>query len=133
MGSEKAKKRMAVILKVRSGAMTVTEGAKALGVSRKTYYVWERRALEALASALEDSTSGRPEKEPDPQEALKEKIRVLEQEKELLYLRLGLREEMTGLGGDKKKRRGKGCHHPAEGAARSGEAEGEPAPDMPDA
>ena len=58
--NELARKRAAVIFAVRSGRITAEEGAKQLGVSRKTYYEWERRALEAMTEALENGTSGRP-------------------------------------------------------------------------
>ena len=57
---ELARKRAAVIFAVRSGQITAEEGAKRLGVSRKTYYEWERRALEAITEALEDRAPGRP-------------------------------------------------------------------------
>jgi DNA-binding XRE family transcriptional regulator len=49
-----ARERASIILQVRSGALTATEGAERLGVSRKTYYEWEDRALEAMALALEN-------------------------------------------------------------------------------
>jgi DNA-directed RNA polymerase specialized sigma24 family protein len=42
-----ARERAAIILQVRSGALTATEGAERLGISRKTYYEWEDRALQA--------------------------------------------------------------------------------------
>lgn len=58
--NELARKRAAVIFAVRSGRITAEEGAKQLGVSRKTYYEWERRALEAMTGALENGVSGRP-------------------------------------------------------------------------
>jgi len=58
--NELARKRAEVIFAVRSGRITAEEGAKQLGVSRKTYYEWERRALEAMTDALENGTSGRP-------------------------------------------------------------------------
>ena len=57
---ELARKRAAVIFSVRSGQITAEEGAKQLGVSRKTYYEWERRALEAMTGALENGAAGRP-------------------------------------------------------------------------
>jgi transposase len=57
---ELARKRAAVIFAVRSGQITAEEGARRLGVSRKTYYEWERRALEAMTEVLEDRTPGRP-------------------------------------------------------------------------
>jgi len=57
---ELARKRAEVIFSVRSGQITAEDGAKQLGVSRKTYYEWERRALEAMTDALENGSSGRP-------------------------------------------------------------------------
>jgi len=57
---ELARKRAAVVFAVRSGQITAEEGARRLGVSRKTYYEWERRALEAITAALEDKAPGRP-------------------------------------------------------------------------
>ena len=57
---ERARRRAEVIFAVRSGQITAEEGARRLGVSRKTYYEWENRALEAMTGALEDGASGRP-------------------------------------------------------------------------
>ena len=57
---ELALKRAAVIFSVRSGQITAEEGARRLGVSRKTYYEWEKRALEAMTEAMEDKAPGRP-------------------------------------------------------------------------
>jgi transposase len=67
-----ARERAAVILEVRSGKLTATEGAERLGVSRKTYYEWEDRALKAMALALENHSPGRP---PVPLDAEKEELR----------------------------------------------------------
>ena len=39
----KARERANVILQVQAGLITATEAAQKLGVSRKTYYEWERR------------------------------------------------------------------------------------------
>ena len=77
-----ARERAAIILQVRSGVLTVTEGAGRLGVSRKTYYEWEDRALQGMALALEDHPPGRP---PVPVDAEKEGLqrRVLDLEKKL--------------------------------------------------
>jgi transposase len=57
---ELARKRAAVVFAVRSGQITAEEGAHRLGVSRKTYYEWERRALQAITEAMEDKAPGRP-------------------------------------------------------------------------
>jgi transposase len=74
-----ARQRVLVILQVRSGALTAKEGAKLLGVSRKTYYEWEEKSLKAMAVALENRPSGRPPAPVDLEnKALQERIRDLE-------------------------------------------------------
>lgn len=74
-----ARKRASVIFRVRSGEITAQEGADLLGISRKTYYEWEQRALEAMAAALENRSSGRPVMEKDEEkETLKERVQELE-------------------------------------------------------
>jgi transposase len=57
---ERARQRAAVVFAVRSGQITAEEGARQLGVSRKTYYEWEIRALQAMTEAMEDGDPGRP-------------------------------------------------------------------------
>lgn len=79
-----ARERALVILQVRSGALTAKEGAKLLGVSRKTYYEWEERSLNAMALALENRPAGRPSMPVDEEkERLQEWIQKLEKK---LYL-----------------------------------------------
>src|SRR5512144_2433597 len=79
-----ARERASIILQVRSGALTVTEGAERLGISRKTYYAWEERALQAMALALENHSPGRPA---IPLDAEKEELRREVQDlKKKLYL-----------------------------------------------
>jgi transposase len=79
-----ARERASIILRVRSGALTATEGAERLGVSRKTYYEWEDRALQAMALALENHSPGRPSVPPDAEkDELQSKVRDLEKR---LYL-----------------------------------------------
>ena len=81
---ELARQRALVILQVRSGALTAKEGAARLGVSRKTYYEWEERALRAMALALENRPAGRSSVPVDQEkETLRERIRELEKK---LYL-----------------------------------------------
>jgi transposase len=76
---ELARERAMVILQVRGGALTATEGAKLLGVSRKTYYEWEEKSLKAMAQALENHVAGRPPAPIDSEkETLREQIRELE-------------------------------------------------------
>ena len=54
-----------------------------LGVSRKTYYEWEQRALDAMVSAMDNGAPGRPAVEVDPE---KQQLQghVKELEKKLL-------------------------------------------------
>ena len=75
---EQARQRAAVVFAVRSGQITVQEGARRLGVSRKTYYEWESRALQAMTEAMEDRAPGRPTAPQD-----EEKKRLEEQIAEL--------------------------------------------------
>ena len=55
----KALLRTEMIVKVRAGLMTATAAAEALGVSRKTYYKWEKRGLQAMLAAGEAEKPGR--------------------------------------------------------------------------
>ena len=81
----KARERAAVIMAVRSGQITAVEGAIRLGVSRNTYYKWERRALEGMMGALTDEEPGRPEEIllADPEkDRLERQVKELEKELE---------------------------------------------------
>ena len=80
---ERARLRFQVILAVRSGQITAREGAKRLGVSRKTYYQWEKRGLEGMIRAIEEQESGRPPEPVDREkEELRKKVADLEREVE---------------------------------------------------
>ena len=48
-----ARQRAELIIQVRSGSLTAKAAAQQLGVSRKTYYKWEQRALEGILGALQ--------------------------------------------------------------------------------
>jgi transposase len=105
---ERARQRALVILKVRSGAFTVKQGAQALGVSRKTYYEWEEKSLKAMALALENQPAGRPPAPVDEEkEALRERVRELEKKLDDAEKRIKVR-ELRGpceeLRGSKKNR-----------------------------
>ena len=79
-----ARERAMVILHVRSGVLTAKEGAKLLGVSRKTYYEWEEKSLKAMALALENRPPGRLPALMDPEkEVLRERIQELEKKLDL--------------------------------------------------
>ncbi|MCH7229198.1 helix-turn-helix domain-containing protein [Haloferula sp. A504] len=76
----KARLRAEMILRVRAGQITPSEAARQLGISRKTYYEWEQKGLEAMLAGLTDGRPGRPPKpKPDPEiERLRRKVSDLE-------------------------------------------------------
>lgn len=75
-----SRQRAEVILQVRSGRITATEAARMLGISRKTYYQWEQRALNGMLAGLENRSPGRPlTPKPDPEtRRLKQQVAELE-------------------------------------------------------
>ena len=84
-----AQQRATVIMEVLSGQITATQAAKRLGISRKTYYQWQERALSGILGALEDQPTGRPK---TPSDAQKEQMqqRICSMEKEMTLLRQSL-------------------------------------------
>ena len=93
MADDRARQRAKIIMQVCGGAMTAVEGARQLGVSRKTYYEWENRALTAMSEAMENREAGRPEtaQEDSEKEALKRALAETQKElcvaRESLYVR----------------------------------------------
>jgi transposase len=90
--------RAALILQVRSGQLTAQQAARQLGISRQRYYHWEKRALKALLSALQDRRTGRPRNKPDPRtQAFLLRIKQLEQQVQTLQLKDQLRQRLKDL------------------------------------
>ncbi len=80
-----ARQRAALVVQVQSGVITVAEAARQLGISRKSYYQWERKALQAMVEALRDRPGGRPTATPDPEkEALVQQNRQLQEKLQVL-------------------------------------------------
>jgi len=81
-------------MKVRCGLMTAIEAAEVLGVSRKTYYKWEKRGLEALLDGLQDKHAGRPETslESARETEFKKQVAGLQRDNELLQKQMQLKE-----------------------------------------
>ena len=105
-----ARERVAIILQVRSGAITAREGAERLGISRKTYYEWEDRALQAMALALENHAPGRPPVPLDPEkEELQRKVLDLEKKLYLMEKTVEVKDLLSAfdLHEAKKNRKGK--------------------------
>jgi transposase len=107
-----ARERATIILQVRSGALPAKEGAERLGISRKTYYEWEDRALQAMALALENRSPGRPPVPLDVEkEELQRKVRDLEKKLYLAEKTIEVKELLSAYesfrAGGTKKNKGK--------------------------
>jgi len=98
-----ARRRAALIVRVQCGQITATEAAAQLGVSRKTYYEWEKRALAAMVSALQDRPGGRPVTPPEalPQ-TLPPQTRELQERVQVLEQTLAIRQQLAELERSKK-------------------------------
>jgi len=85
MSAEQARLRAQMIVQVQSGQISAKEAALRLGVSRKTYYKWEKRALLGMIEALTRKEVGRPLAPNDPE---KEKLQLEKEEleKKLLHM-----------------------------------------------
>lgn len=87
--TEKAHKRMAVILQVEAGSITAVDGAEMLGISRQAFHEWQTKAREAMLSSLMDRSAGRP--------ALKRDVEKELLAKELSKTKAELEEAITAL------------------------------------
>ena len=97
-----ARQRAQLIMQVRSGLLSAQEAARQLGISRKTYYKWERRALAAMVEALGDREPGRPPLPLDPEkQALERQTQELQAKLEVLEQTERIRLRLEQL--DKKK------------------------------
>lgn len=95
----RSEQRAALILQVRAGQLTVEQAARQLGISRQRYYQWEKRALEAMLTALEDQPKGRPKGASDPEkETLQQRVTELEEQVQLFQEREELRELIMAAG-----------------------------------
>ena len=97
-----ARQRAQLIMQVRSGVLSAQEAARLLGISRKTYYKWERRALAAMVEALGNREPGRPPLPIDPEkEALQHQTQELQAKLEVLEQTEQIRQRLQQP--DKKK------------------------------
>lgn len=102
--------RAKLILQVQAGKLTVKEAARQMGVSRKTYYEWEKRALAGMADALSNGKPGRPQIPTDPDKEklqsenkeLKQKLVIAEQTQEVRDILRAMKEKDEA---DAKKKR----------------------------
>ena len=85
---------MQAVLEVWAGRRTATAAAEALGISRKTFYQWEARALQGMRQSLTKGRPGRPSQRADPQQTrletenrqLREELLILQQRERIRSL-----------------------------------------------
>ena len=94
------------IMQVRAGTLTATAAALQLGVSRKTYYEWEARALSGMLAALTPSQPVRPQRDPEADRTAAEMER-LHQKCTDLEQRLHIRDVMAATDTRSKKKSGR--------------------------
>jgi transposase len=105
-----ARERAEVIMKVRCGLMNASQAAEQLGISRKTYYKWEQRALSAMLDGLTDQPPGRPSQAVDTRkQALEKQLAQALRDNELLKHKMELKDVLTDLklkpGRDRSKKK----------------------------
>lgn len=104
-----ARRKAEMIMKVRCGLLTASQAAEALGVSRKTYYRWERRGLAGLLEGVSEKTPGRPEKTACRASPLEKQLAETLRENELLKQKLILKDLVCGIevrsGADRTKKK----------------------------
>lgn len=75
-----------------------------MGISRQRYYTWERRALKALLTALEDQPKGRLQGKSDPEKAaLQVRVKQLEAQVQALQEKDRLRQMLKAMEAERKK------------------------------
>jgi hypothetical protein len=85
--SAEAKQRLEVVLETITGAKTMDQACRALGIEKSMLFVLRRRALQAAAESLQAQRIGRP-----PLEAASEEVgRIAELEAEILRLQAELK------------------------------------------
>lgn len=105
---ERERKLAEAIIKVRAGEMTARAAARSLSISAKTYYKWEKRALQGLMGALREQPGGRqgPPRDPEKEELKRERDRW-RREALIWEERNRIREALDKPLGAKKKGRGR--------------------------
>jgi transposase len=97
-----ARQRAQLIMQVRSGLVSAQEAARQLGISRKTYYKWEHRALAAMLEALGNREHGRPPLPVDPEkQALQRQSQELQAQLQVMEQTVRIRQWLEQP--DKKK------------------------------
>jgi len=106
-----ARLRAEMIMKVRCGLLTARQAAVRMGVSRKTFYKWEQRGLNALLENVTDQHPGRPaDPSNDRCRTLEKQLSEAKREIELLNRKMALKDVLMELklpetGSDRTKKK----------------------------
>ena len=93
-----ARLRAELIMKVRCGLLTARQAADRMGVSRKTFYKWEQRGLNALLDNVTDQPPGRrAHPSNDHLQLLEKQLSQAHQEIELLTHKMALKDVLMEL------------------------------------
>ena len=108
---QSARLRAEMIMKVRCGLLTARQAAARMGVSRKTFYKWEQRGLNALLEHVTDHPPGRRAHPSDERiQDLETKLAQAQREIELLNRKMALKDVLMELklpeaGGERVKKK----------------------------
>ncbi len=107
---QSARLRAEMIMKVRCGLLTARQAAARMGVSRKTFYKWEQRGLNALMEHVTDHPPGRRAHPSDERiQDLETKLAQAQREIELLNRKMALKDVLMELklpeAGDRAKKK----------------------------
>jgi len=87
-----------MIMKVRCGLLTARQAAVRMGVSRKTFYKWEQRGLNALLDNVTDQVAGRrAHPSGDRIQLLEKQLSRAHREIELLNRKMALKDVLMEL------------------------------------
>jgi transposase-like protein len=89
-------KRYRVIVEVMSGELTVSEGARRLGLSRNHFQTLMHRSQHGLLEALQGKPAGRPPV-PESEKRLREQTAQLRQENQRLRDRVEATDRLLGV------------------------------------
>ncbi|MFA5112050.1 MAG: helix-turn-helix domain-containing protein [Desulfobaccales bacterium] len=79
-----ARSRAELIIQVQAGRLSASAAAARMGVSRKTYYKWERRGLSGIVAGLKEGEPGRRARRRDPEkEDLRQEVERLQKQLEV--------------------------------------------------
>jgi transposase len=100
-----------MIMKVRCGLLTARQAAVRMGVSRKTFYKWEQRGLNALLDNVTDQVAGRhAHPSNDRIQLLEKQLSLAHREIDLLNRKMALKDVLMKLklpetGSDRAKKK----------------------------